>query len=376
MTEEKRQHAQYSPSSLEKYELCPCFEPSESSNTQASEDGTRLHEATEHENFDLCESSFEEEWVHSALNVTGEYHQSLGVDNTVVYKERLLDVAGITKGSADWLGINKNRAAVIDYKFGKVPVTPAVTNPQGQGYVLGVFNDFPGVDIVDLAFVCPRIPEVTSETYYRVPDASRIERRILDIVERASDPHSIEQPSPKACQWCGKKATCPSLNSTAVTVSRGFGLPIPEEFEPGRILRPRDRAKAQILSQLLEDWGKQVRKANAKAVLEDGIEIPGFSLRSKRGKLCVDDTIGLIEWVRGKYNLDLDSVFHACSVKVPELVNQIYAQAQSEGNDEVDKKTIREELTEQASEYIHEADSIVYLQKQRGIKNEEIISER
>jgi hypothetical protein len=366
-------HARYSPSSLEPLELCPCFRQNESGDRSASDAGTRMHKAVETRDVSICADQEEEDAVTRAVEFENDLLHSTGARNGRVLREYHLNVEDITRGTGDLLILVGQKATLVDWKFGRVPVAEASDNVQMQGYVLGVFHSFPEIEDVDVYIVGPRMDFLSMATYKR-SDCDAIRKRILAIVKACEDPDKVPNADERCCRYCGIKATCPRLLETAVAVTRNLGLPLPVEFEAGRIVRPEDRAKAQVLSYILEDWGKQVREYNAKAVLEDGIVIPGFEIRSRKGNITVVDIVKAIERVTQQFDLSLDSIHQACTLSVPKLSDQLYATLQS--NDvTVDKKSVRDSLVNALEGLVSEAETVTFLQRKRGKSNEDIIKE-
>ena len=361
-------HARYSPSSLEKLELCPSYEQS-SGTSPAAEEGTMLHGATEREDVTGLDEE-QETVVQQCIDLSHDLIDQYPTPPKV-YKELKVDVGSVTAGTLDLLIIGGAIADLLDWKFGKQPVTHAKDNIQIQSYTLGVFEKFPQLTKICSHIVCPRQRVATDGVYAR-SDMPAVRHRIQNIIIRCEQDNPEEIPSEKACRWCSRKAECVALTSTALEVAKNIGLPLPIEFQPGRLVRPTDRAKAQVLSFILEDWAKKVREYNTKAVLEDGIEIPGFELKSRKGKLKVVDINAVADIAKEKFGLPKEAVMMACSMSLPKLVDQVFAQAQTlEGK--VTKKDTKEDLIEAIKEQVIEERSVHYLQKTRGTNDEEII---
>lgn len=373
MADSKTGHAQYSPSSLELLELCPCFEQDNSGENLAAKDGTRLHRAAETRDLSLCQDEDEENAVQRCIDYEDNVLDNR-TEDCVVQREVSLLIEDMTKGIGDVVMVDGSDAELIDWKFGYTPVTPAKDNVQMQGYVLGVFTMYPDVDNVTVHIVGPRIDYLSTHKYNRL-DCDAIRDRIQRIIQSCEAEDKTETPSEKGCKYCGRKAECKALNSVALTVGRGLGLPMPSEFEAGKLILPEDRARAQVLSYILEDWAKKVRELNAKAAVEDGIEIPGFEIRSKRGRRTVVDVFTAVKRILENYDdVSSDDIYQACSLSVTQLVNEIYAKSQLAERKET-KKAIREQVDELFKDLVSESEAITFLQRRKGKSNEEIIEE-
>ena len=371
----KEVHAQYSPSSLGLLELCPWYWSDPSGVSQAAEDGTRLHKATETTDLSLCNDEEEEEAVTRCLTFLDELIKTVG-EGCKVHKEVRLMVEDLTKGTGDIVIVSADgkSAHTVDWKFGRMPVADADENIQLQSYTLGVFTMFPSVDEVTVHIVCPRMDILSTATYKR-SDCDRIRERIQAIISECESPDKQEKPSDKGCRWCGRKAECKAIAETAVTVGKALGLPMPIEFEAGKIVLPEDRARAQVLSYILEDWATQIRKFNSNAVIEDGIEIPGFEIRSKKGRTSVVDVFtALQELVKSNDGLALDELLMSCTMSIPKAVDILYAKSQVAKRKET-KKAIRETVDNQLKELVSVSETVTFLQRKKGKTNEDIIKE-
>ena len=84
------------------------------------------------------------------------------------------------------------------------------------------------------------------------------------------------------------------------------------------------------------------------------------------------DSSYLLYIAKEKFGLPKEAVMMACSMSLPKLVDQVFAQAQTlEGK--VTKKDTKEDLIEAIKEQVIEERSVHYLQKTRGTNDEEII---
>jgi hypothetical protein len=147
----------------------------------------------------------------------------------------------------------------------------------------------------------------------------------------------------------------------------GETLPVPVQFDPGKLVDPREMSRALVLSSLLEDWCKQVRRSITKAAVEEGTDIPGFSVRSRAGSHEVTEVYEAVQTILGRYPSDLTMIMQACSLSIPRLTDVIAAATGGT------KKATREELLDVLKFCTIQKDPVVYLQRNKGITNEEII---
>ena len=363
-------HAKYSPSSLEKLELCPCFQQDQTGDQTAATEGTLIHEAIAESNLDLCPDEFAEAVAQRCIDYRDSIITQLNINGIpyTSHHEITVNVATLTRGTVDLLILVEGPvryAQIVDWKTGKFPVTPADQNVQLQAYALGVLFDYPAILHVDAHLVCPRLGHVSNAIYAR-SDAERILQRLRLIIDRGEDPNKQPTAYEDACRFCGIKSECPRMTDLVNDSCKRLDLPV--QFQPGAIVSPEDRAKAQVLAGIFEDWANQIRKANAKAVREDGIEIPGFELRSRTGNTTINETRTAAEALLALYpDLDGNEVLDCAKLSLPKLVEAIRAHTGDK------KKEARTKLIAELSNVITQGEPITYLQRKTGITNEDIV---
>jgi hypothetical protein len=166
-------------------------------------------------------------------------------------------------------------------------------------------------------------------------------------------------PSEEACEWCGDKAHCPKL--TALAIRQGTLLPDPVSFEAGRIMSPENRAKAHILAAVLEDWAKQIKHANTQAVIQDGVEIPGFRLRSRVGNTQIVDMKTAVDLIKAE-GLTESSILNACSMSLSKLSDIYYTEKGGT------KKDARETIETKLKATISRGEPVIWLQREKSKK--------
>ena len=375
MSEEENQaHATYGPSSLAYYELCPSYESSQGGDTTASDEGTLLHEACETDDLELCENDEQRDAVQWCIDrreaATQKLLSECGDAKPEEYRELRVDCAGLTWGTGDQCVIAGTRGLLGDYKFGRVAVPDVPDNIQMQAYTLGMFTMFPQLTQVDVYIWCPRMGNYESTGVYYRKDVKTITERIKKILERVRADEKEENPSEKACRYCGRKAECKALTEVALTVGQKLGLPLPSVFDAGRMVSGEDRSDAQALSYILEDWGKQVRKANMEATLEDGIDIPNFSIVSRAATPKITEVANAIAAVMDLFGVDPTLIHQACSISVGKLVTIVHSTRPDEP-----KNDIKEAVLCALDDFITRGEEVQYLQRKRGTTNEDIIQQ-
>jgi len=358
------EHHKYGPSQLELYEQCPCYEPDETDrDTTAADEGTLCHKAAETHDMSALSTDEQIDAVTEALLFKASILELAG-PGAEVHAEERVRIGNLTEGTLDLLVMSPPVAYLVDYKFGRNKVTEAEHNGQVQAYVAGVFEKYPLVETIHAALFFPRLNWVTQATFKR-EDLPRLQLRIATIIARATAADRTPTPTEKACRFCGNKASCPALHQVALRF--GEALPEPISYDALRITRPSEMAKILTLFSILEDMGKQVRRTITRLVVEDGVEVPGFSIKSRAGAHEITDVYRAMELVQDAFGLDFTQLTQACSMSLPKLTD--ITAALTEGK----KKEVRDKLLEVLQPCTIQKDTITYIQRDKEKKNEEII---
>lgn len=288
----ERGHHPDSPSSLQASEACPCFE-NEQRESPAAAKGTLQHKATEDGVLDILQGDEAmEKAVSDCLYYrrrVEQYFHSCGINDPISVKEIKLQVGDdvITEGYPDevLLSVKLGEAHVLDWKFGKEPVTPTADNVQGFCYVLGVFQAYPQLKTVTMHFYAPYQGWSDEEqeakyihTFTR-DDIKRMELRVRTIIARKHSQYAKPEARVDLCLWCAKKGTCPALHNSIVKVSEKYPeMLVPDVVAPSKLQLPLQFAAAHKFASQVELWAKAVKSRCTDAALSDGIDIPGYRL--------------------------------------------------------------------------------------------------
>jgi hypothetical protein len=325
---EDRPHAEHSPSSLALKEVCPGYR-SDSTPSVASEEGTRCHLALETGNDDGLDDE-QLQVVGMCREYTGQLEAEVcgeGERSLVIHREERVEICGgLTFGTLDYLLINPRlcRADLVDFKFGRNPVSDAEDNPQIQAYVLGVFENLPGLESIKAHILLPRRDEVSTASYTRA-DMPRLRLRIETIIARASLPEPELRPT-DGCLYCRKKATCAALHNHALKLASGYSdeLVLPEEVRPSHITDPSVMARALQVARVMEKWCESVRHHALKMRLS-GVEIPRHELRTRSGNRKINDALAAWGVVRDR--VEPDRFIACCDVSLTKLEDAVAANA-------------------------------------------------
>lgn len=337
----EREHARYSPSSLESREICPGWENAEEKEpAQWATDGEKCHEAAEAKigGDDSLHQALPKDLSSFVQEVYDYVQPRIAGAEKIVAEQRLHHAQPLLReychGTPDLYTITGNAGQIFDYKFGRRPVTNANTNLQGWAYVLALFDTYPQLNVVEMHFIVPRVHNCTSDALFERSDYDRLLGRILRAVERCTSSESELNPCWSACAYCGRKAECHAL-TTMVRASYDLET---KEFSYDALVDASGREDAASLGYLLnaskvvEDWVKQTQERIKQKALE-GNEVSGYELRFTRGRTSVKTIDKVIAAVP---NLTVEQLIPLATVPLAEL-KKLYATstgAENIGNSE------------------------------------------
>ena len=176
-------------------------------------------------------------------------------------------------GSADLIGRIRNRAIMLDWKFGDGVQVEAEENEQGMFYTAAGMRTpevrwaFEGVTEIEIIIVQPPSVRRWVTTPGRIVAFERALAQAVELSFRPDAPlaHGSH------CRWCAAKPICPLLTGEvdrALAVKRDG-------------LDATALAAAMEMADRLEGWIKDVR-ALAQDQLENGKPVPGYKLVPKR----------------------------------------------------------------------------------------------
>lgn len=285
----ERQHHPDSPSSLQASEACPCFQ-NEQRESAASLRGTLLHKATETRDLGLLGG--DQELEHGAgLAIAYEeaiiaQFKATGKPFTIVREVKLaVGSDAITAGFPDTLIVGETHAALLDWKFGAVPVPFTAINLQGMAYAEGAFEKYPGLLTVEVHFYAP-YQKWSAEaqrkqyvfTFHRKDRAVR-ELRIRTVIARKHEAaqqlvrNNWDMAAPKhdLCLWCARKGVCPKVQALVIQAhSKYHDLEVPPAMKEWKISSPEAVAAAYKFANQLEPICAAIKKRCIEAaVIED-----------------------------------------------------------------------------------------------------------
>lgn len=235
----------------------------------------------------------------------------LGSTDVSRYREVRLFERGdrLFSGKPDMVAVGARKAFVVDYKFGRIPVSPAECNLQLSALAVLVMDMFKE-GAADEVFVCilqpyasRKEPAVCRYTRESVEQARAFFRA---CIEQAQDEHAPLKPSEKACRYCRAQSSCPAVKLALVNVTSGDLTAAWEEWSPEK------RREAYDLAKLAKKWAASV-ESKVKADLRAEVEIPGLVLAPGKKAFTVTDAAAAFQILNGLFPDDITAqAFTAC----------------------------------------------------------------
>jgi len=258
--------------------LCQQVPPRPSS--KYAEEGTLLHEAIHQilsnrastDDFGLGDDLIDRK-LRPALEALAEIDPDAQLEFVTELRVHFGGFLANVFGSCDLIGRIRNRAIVLDWKFGDGVAVDAVENHQLMFYAAAAMRTeearwaFEGVTEIECVIVQPPYVKRWITTPGRIKN---FERELQNAVAIAHAPNPTLATGDH-CRWCAAKAICPVLTGEA---DRALRTAL-------NTISPEGYGNALVIADRLEDWIKAVRE-QAQQALENGIVIPGFKLVPKR----------------------------------------------------------------------------------------------
>jgi hypothetical protein len=318
-----RGHHPDSPSSLQSSAACPHFVNLQR-DTAASAAGVLQHKAAEIRDFSILEEPEQVDAVKRALAVEDEWISRLmgfGLEVEIIREEYLAVCPaetvvdehgqkwnGVTGGYPDTLLLGRHKESkevllvvILDWKFGKILVTPTKDNLQGKSYALAALQRWATAGEVLVQFYHPYaeaaapLPEYT-HTFTRA-DMPQME---LEIRHVRAQKHRAKaegwgsdikpRPCSNLCIWCARldRAECPAVAGLALVASAKYEpLSVPAEIRPAYLTEPEHMKAAYRVSGVIEKLAKALRRRITDAVLTEGVEIEGMRIVTKSDREVV-----------------------------------------------------------------------------------------
>jgi len=313
-------HAQLSPSSAVRWMTCPgsvalSKDIPDTSSDSASE-GTMMHTVAAH---CLAANTNAADYIGVTDTETGLILQPEQAQAVQKYVDHVRSVVKATngkllveqrvgidhltnepgaQGTADAVILTQDELIVLDAKFGRGVEVEAEDNPQLLMYACGVLREW---DIaydfkrVRVGIIQPRLG-AAPEWSLSIEELNNFAVEAQFAAEYTRQPDAPLVPSPKGCQWCRAKATCPAIRTS---VMNDFDNVVPETADSDEL------ARVMANADMIEKWVKAVR-AEVERRLLAGESVPGFKLvqgkKSNRQWSSAEDAEALLKSMRIKHD--------------------------------------------------------------------------
>jgi hypothetical protein len=193
-------------------------------------------------------------------------------------------------GSCDLAGRIRNRAIMLDWKFGSGVQVEAEENEQGMFYTAAGMRTpelrwvFEGVTEIEVIIVQPPFIRRWVTTPGRIVAFERELVKAVELSFRTDAPIK----SGAHCRFCAAKPICPALSGE---VDRALATKV-------KALDAQQLADALVVADKLEGWIKDVR-ALAQDLLQKGAAVPGYKLVPKRATRQWADELKALEAFEG-----------------------------------------------------------------------------
>jgi hypothetical protein len=289
-------HAKLSPSSAARWMTCPgsviLCEGLEDRSSKAADEGTMMHLVASEcldNNLDAAADfeSLTPEQAQSVQTYVNNVRAIVAATGGILLVEQSLPIDHMTgeegaTGTADAVILTPDEFIVIDAKFGRGVVVDVVENAQLMMYAHAAYVEFGHAyspTRVRMIVDQPRLGAL-SEWTISVPELEGFAHKVQRTTWAIGLHDETLNPSPKACQWCRAKATCPAIREQVLA---DFDVVVPETADDA------DLGRVMTNASLIEAWVKAVR-AEVERRLLAGESVRGYKLvQGKRGNRAWGD---------------------------------------------------------------------------------------
>jgi hypothetical protein len=288
----ERKHHLFGPSRMAYLRECAGF-TNRQRGSAAADEGTMMHEIMESLIVNVADKKTHKTLTEQLDNLSQELtEEQLGcirfccqhVDKflvkkpSAIYHEVPIEVRRangkeLNHGHLDLFMVFGKTGILIDFKFGRVAVTPARENLQGWNYMLGEFQAMAGLDRIGVCFLQPRTNSASHHMFER-GESPRLLRELEKIIDFAmevqakpAEAHKFLNPG-RYCEYCALSGSCTAqANMRGAAVATIQKLPMPTAFTGLELTKPEDIALARYWVQVLEPAFEEVKK-RAKEIAE------------------------------------------------------------------------------------------------------------
>jgi superfamily II DNA or RNA helicase len=319
-------HAEFGPSSLKHVAACPGFISRKGTN-EAADRGTRIHEALENDDIDSLASDFEKMIAESCAESRDKIcRQHFGDKPIEVHNEIRLDIALLgcsTFGTCDVFvrSGSEDHAVQIDYKTGMGEIDEPQDNYQAKAYVIGAFQKYTDIKKISFYFLIPQRGEVLYHTFHR-EDIGVLVNEVSGVIMKGtkvrkdfnSTPVEELVPGPKRCEYChhAMVGDCRALAKLTADVAAkydegGEALKViagMESMHGSHVDNPEKLAQLYALVPMLEAAASGIKHKMRTVMIEEGREVPGYSIKEMSGKRKINDPLSAYKMIEDQISVE------------------------------------------------------------------------
>lgn len=344
-------HHKFSPSKLEQYRLCPgSCELSAGLPDEITEDaqfGTQCHEAIKSgkiENLNTEQVGYVEKCNEFLKKLGGSWELEVQLSYVDDNFEEVLS------GTADAVRYNERKLTLVDWKFGRNPVTKCSENLQLMAYAYMASQKFE-TDEIGVIIFQPTLNVIDSYIYK--PDELNHFPELFSEIKRNCENGLQLIPSEKACRYCKAKNICPAYKKF-----------IEKNINALTLVEHAHELPAEKIGEWLDKW-KMIKtfgdrlEHRAKEMLLQNIQIPGWGLKTRAGSRTVTNPQGVFEKVSDI--IDVNEFMNCVDISLSKL-EDIYATKMKE-KENMPKTKAKKELTEKIAEFVERKQDQIILTK-------------
>lgn len=331
-----------SASGMHRIQLCPAswraekLYPQEETTADAAA-GTRLHkhmedgtdpiDADELDAVEWCRAK-EKRLVDSLLPGEGEVQ--------CVREQRMWGCERAFSCKADAIFVRGGAALVVDYKFGRLPVSAPEENLQLVCAAITALENLHGVETVYCAILAPFVSRKDAPCVrYERKVLPQMQKFVRGIIAAAESENAPARPSEDACRYCKAKASCPACSQLVSTVTAAALL------ESWATLPVEARRKLYDVAKLAEKWAAAVL-AKVKSDLKNGEKYDGLTLKPGASQFAVTDASAAFSALAAQYGISADEFVACCKVNISDVDKLLYAK-KNDGKEKGDPARIKQD---------------------------------
>lgn len=327
-----RDHALLSPSSAARWLVCTpsakleALEPFQAASTYAAE-GSEAHALAEiklsymleqisveeydarFEQFRLSSqyynsefNDFVNDYCNEVMTIIKEDYKGQEVEVHLEVKVEFSDIVPSGSGTSDVVIIGKNFVHVIDLKFGRGVQVDAANNSQLRLYALGALKKYRLQRIFTeaiMTIIQPRLYLITTD----IMPVMDLNNWAIDYVKPRAElaiQGKGELVSGDHCKFCKRRGKCEVRGQEQlIAAQQEFQEVVVEDnvLEP-KNMTPEMISRVMTIAPRFIEWFKDVKDYAAKAMIIDGITIPGYKVVEGRSERILTDPAAIAEKLR------------------------------------------------------------------------------